>query len=141
MTSHLSGGRLPYDSLRSCRHTIKGPASGWTGGVNTLTSIPNGKPLTTPTQGPRFETHGPYQHGGGFPAVNGNAGPSMFDSNIPLTLGAMVPTGISQPNVFASEFGSSVYSSFESMSPTLDEKHWGIHAGEAGDDCLPLVFF
>ena len=34
------------------------PASGWTGGVNTLTSIPNGKPLTTPTEGPKFETHG-----------------------------------------------------------------------------------
>jgi beta-mannosidase len=34
------------------------PASGWTGGVNRLTSIPNGNPLTTPTVGPRFETHG-----------------------------------------------------------------------------------
>jgi len=110
------------------------PASGWTSGVNTLTSIPNGKPLTTPVGGPRFETHGPYQHGGGFPAVNGNQGPSMFSSNIPIQV-STDPTGISHANVFASEFGSSVYSSFESMAPTLDEKHWGIHAGMPGDDC------
>jgi hypothetical protein len=58
----------------------------------------------------------------------------MFESNIPITV-STEPTGINLPNVFASEFGSSVYSSFESMSPTLDEKHWGIHAGMPGDDC------
>ena len=37
------------------------PALGWTGGVNRLTSIPNGKNLTTPDSGNRLETHGPYQ--------------------------------------------------------------------------------
>ena len=40
--------------------------------------------------------------------------------------------GPGQHNTFASEFGCSVYSSFESMSPTLDPKHWGIHAGMKG---------
>ena len=44
--------------------------------------------------------------------------------------------GIDKPNIFHSEFGTTVYSSFESMSATLDPKHWGIHAGMAGDDCV-----
>ena len=111
------------------------PASGWTGGVNPLTSIPNGKPLTTPTQGPRFEKHGPYQHGSGFPAVNGATGLQLFDSNVPVKYRAARKTGINLPSEFASEFGSSVFSSFESISPTLDPKHWGIHGGMARDDC------
>ena len=46
------------------------PASGWTGGVNRLTSIPNGKPLTTPTVGPKFETHGEYHRTALCPGVN-----------------------------------------------------------------------
>lgn len=113
------------------------PSSGWTGGVNTLTSIPNGKPLTTPTQGPRFETHGPYQHGAGIKAVNGgasigngaDAGVKM--GNIPIVIHGSGDdtTGITKPNVFASEFGSSVFSSFESMSPTLAKSHWSVHGG------------
>ena len=127
------------------------------GGVDRLTSIPNGKNLTTPPGGftlethgpyqvtylaPRFlylycmglnkETHGPYQHGGGknFPAVNG----APFDTcsmcgNLPVTFKNALPdgqtfVGLGQKNVFASEFGSSVYSSFESMSPTLAKEHW-----------------
>jgi hypothetical protein len=36
-------------------------------------------------------------------------------------------------NIFASEFGCSVYSSFESMSATLDKSHWDIHAGMKGE--------
>jgi len=110
------------------------PASGWTTGVNTLTSLPNGNPLTTPTGGPRFETHGPYQHGGGFPAANGSPLPGLFQSNIPISF-EVGPTGLNQSNVFASEFGCSVFSSFESMSPTLDQSHWGIHAGMPGTHC------
>ena len=77
------------------------PASGWTTGVNTLTSLPNGKALTTPEGGPRFETHGPYQHGGGFPAVNGNAGSALFSSNIPINVKTGA-TGLNESNVFAS---------------------------------------
>lgn len=110
------------------------PASGWTGGVDRLSSMPNGKPLTTPKDGPRFETHGPYQHGAGFPAVNGGSNLALFPSNIPIQV-ANDATGPALSNVFASEFGSSVYSSFESMSPTLDPKHWGIHGGAPPDTC------
>ncbi len=36
---------------------------------------------------------------------------------------------------YASEFGSSVFSSFESMSPTLAPEHWGIHGGAPPDTC------
>jgi len=110
------------------------PASGWTSGVNRLTSIPNGNTLTTPKEGPRFETHGPYQHGTGFPAVNGASNLELFPSNIPIQVDNTA-TGPGLPNVFASEFGSSVYSSFESMSPTLDPKHWSIHGGAPPDTC------
>ena len=46
------------------------PASGWTGGVNPLTSIPNGKPLTTPEKTYSMETHGPYTHGTGYSHVH-----------------------------------------------------------------------
>ena len=110
------------------------PALGWTGGVDRLTSIPNGKTLTTPPTGKTIETHGPYLHGTGFPAVNGASSLKMFDAGFPMQFNEAA-TGPGLSNVFASEFGSSVYSSFESMAPTLDEKHWGIHAGMAGDDC------
>ena len=63
------------------------PASGWTAGVDRLTSLPTGNnPLSTPEQGPTFETHGPYQHGSGFPSVNGGGGSKVipFDPNIPI---------------------------------------------------------
>jgi len=102
--------------------------------VNRLTSIPNGKPLTTPPSGKSIETHGPYLHGTGFPAVNGASSLKMFDAGFPMTFSEGA-TGAALDNIFASEFGSSVYSSFESMAPTLDPKHWGIHAGMPGDDC------
>lgn len=110
------------------------PALGWTGGVNRLTALPNGKKLTTPPNGQSIETHGPYQHGTGFAAVNGAAKLELFPSNIPITLKSE-PIGPGFHNIFASEFGSSVYSSFESMSPTLEPKHWGIHAGMKPDNC------
>jgi beta-mannosidase len=121
------------------------PALGWTGGVDRLTSIPNGKVLTTPKGGFTLETHGPYQHGSGFPAVNGasNYQPvsgGMHASNPPSfsppssTAGGFV-VGLGQQNIFASEFGSSVYSSFESMAPTIAQKHWSIHGGTAPDSC------
>lgn len=74
-------------------------------------------------------TQGPYQHGGGFPAVNGNTAISLFGANIPISI-SPARTGPQFGNVFASEFGSVVMSSFESMSPTLKPEHWGLHAGE-----------
>jgi hypothetical protein len=102
------------------------------GGVDRLTSIPNGKNLTTPPGGFTLETHGPYQHGGGkkFPAVNGAPSDTCsMCGNLPVTFKNALPdgqtfVGLGQKNIFASEFGSSVYSSFESMSPTLAKEHW-----------------
>lgn len=44
-------------------------------------------------------------------------------------------TGVGQPNVYASEFGTTGSSSFESMSATLSKQHWGLHAGMAPDAC------
>lgn len=47
---------------------------------------------------------GPYQHGAGFPSVNGGNGPAPFQPNIPITLSPST-TGPQFPNTFASEFG------------------------------------
>jgi beta-mannosidase len=35
----------------------------------------------------------------------------------------------------ASEFGASVWSSFESLSGSLDPRHWGLHGGSGPDTC------
>ena len=117
------------------------PAIGWSTGVHKLTALPNGNALTTPDDGNEIETHGPYQHGAGFIAANGAASLQLFPANLPLNLSAVVnrtfhridEMGPAHPNIFASEFGCSVYSSFESMAPTLHPSHWGIHAGMAGE--------
>ena len=70
--------------------------------VRRLDSLPTCTPLTTPPNGPTIETHGPYQHGSGFPAVNGGSTLQLFDANLPLQL-KPTPTGLALPNVFASE--------------------------------------
>merc|ERR1719498_328754 len=89
------------------------PALGWTTGVHKLNAMPNGNALTTPDTGRRIETHGPYQHGTGFPAVNGASSLQMFSPNIPLSI-KEGDTGVAAENIFASEFGAVVMSSFES---------------------------
>ena len=78
------------------------PASGWTGGVSRLTSIPTGSKLTTPVKGPTLETHGSYQHGSGFPAMNGQNNLVLFEPYIPSKI-VKTPTSPALPNVFASE--------------------------------------
>jgi len=110
------------------------PAGGWTTGVHQLDARPNGNKLTTPANGPDIEVHGPYLHGTGFPAVNGDSKLDLFDANIPIKV---VPgsTGPTFQNIFASEFGAVVMSSFESMAPTLAKEHWGLHAGQPSDKC------
>ncbi|EDQ89184.1 uncharacterized protein MONBRDRAFT_8157 [Monosiga brevicollis MX1] len=64
------------------------PSLGWATGVNRLTGQPNRSPdgLVTHVGTTTLETHGPYQHGSGFPSVNGGATLSPFDPNIPTTL-------------------------------------------------------
>jgi hypothetical protein len=111
------------------------PSMGWATGVHKLTSMPNGNPLTTPYSGRTIEVHGPYLHGTGFPAVNGATKLDLFDSMIPLKLEVTANLGPQSENVFASEFGAVVMSSFESMSVTLAKEHWGLHAGQPSDSC------
>ena len=111
------------------------PAKGWATGVHQLDSRPNGRPLSTPPKGgPELETHGPYQHGNGFPSVNGATKLELFDPQLPIAV-ETGPTGAALPNVFASEFGAVAMSSFESMAPTLAPQHWGLHGGQPDDTC------
>lgn len=135
------------------------PADGWTTGVHKLTSLPNGRPLTTPdTTTDRcttvkgrtcIEIHRPKWKGTGnaFATVNsvGSLTPStgppigphlyggLFPSEIPLNL-TQTTTGPQYRNMFSSESpGATTFSSFESMSPTLVQPHWGVHGGGPPD--------
>ena len=101
----------------------------------------------TPIPRPKkIETHGPYTHGNGWMAVNIAPYPRsppypkvaplrLFDANTPIKIDTEVQTGVALQNVFASEFGCSVFSSFESMAPTLGSKHWSVHGGGPQADC------
>ena len=87
-------------------------------------------PKPTPGPAPRtgvIETHGPYIEGSGFPNVNNNGPLSPRDPDIPPAL-VQETLGVAVPGTFASEFGSNVYSSFESMSALLDPATWSISA-------------
>jgi hypothetical protein len=119
------------------------PSLGWQSGVDGQTGLANGKPVVPkPSTSTSFsspspprcnpslqqETHGPYQHGEGFKTVNSDAKLEPFDPNVPPVLDS--PTymlGPQCPGNFASEFGASVMSSFESMSHTLPKEAWGLH--------------
>jgi len=84
-----------------------------------------------------IEVHGPYQHGSGFPAVNGGGGNDLapFASGFPVSLSPSTPSGLTFNSVFTSEFGATGFSSFESLAPTLAPQHWGMHGGGAPDTC------
>jgi beta-mannosidase len=112
---------------------------GATACVTTKTPHPPPKPH-------KMETHGPYNHGNGWMSVNISPYPrsppfptkaplKLFDPNTPITVVRSREMGITEPNTFASEFGCSVFSSFESMAPTLAPKHWGVHGGAPQADC------
>jgi beta-mannosidase len=104
------------------------PSAGWSSGVDTRTGLPNGQPLIAKPSG-NIETHGPYQHGSGFATVNGDGTLTPFPAQVPPTLQPSTTAyGPSQPGSFASEFGCSVFSSFESMAPTLVPADWTPHA-------------
>eukprot|EP01060_Flectonema_neradi_P008387 TRINITY_DN159_c8_g1_i1.p1 TRINITY_DN159_c8_g1~~TRINITY_DN159_c8_g1_i1.p1 ORF type:complete len:941 (+),score=169.32 TRINITY_DN159_c8_g1_i1:61-2823(+) len=122
------------------------PAAGWKSGVHRLTSMPNGSPLglnpsfldnsvrdDTVGWGSNIETHGPYQHSTLWPTVNEGGFDNKSITTPPIVV--VSKTGPGEANVFASEFGSVVMSSFESMSPSLSSEHWSIHGGEAAGSC------
>lgn len=107
------------------------PSPGLLTGVHRLTGLPNGNPFTMTDKfsGNEFETHGPYQHGAGWKTVNGQPGLNPFPSNLPpQLLASNTPYGTTVAGVFASEFGCSAFSSFESMAPTLAPEHWSAHS-------------
>ena len=93
-----------------------------------------------------LETHGYYQHGEGFLTVNSEATLDLFSANVPPALDAPAMLGINCPGTFASEFGASVVSSFESMSSTLNEEDWGLRSSPmfernyASDNYLVVYF-
>ena len=130
------------------------PGNGWTSGVDKLTSRPfrssrhhhnhhqqqyqQQEPLITPNYNRSrhtIEVHGPYIHGGGFPAMNGNNHMKpIIDPQLPIQLDHIQEEhnkmGISYPSTFVSEFGvGGVMSSFESMSATLSRDNWSLHGG------------
>ena len=80
----------------------------------------------------KVETHGPYTGGRGWPAINsGNTTSTVtFDPLIPPLLTPLPASamGRTQPGLFTSEFGVTSFSSFESISATLNPKDWGVHA-------------
>ena len=115
------------------------PASGWKSGVDRLTCRPTGNHLSTYTRKEierTIEVHGNYIHGTGFPAVNGADELQPVPPLIPLKLSIDEGnTGLGNPSIFASEFGCIAWSSFESMAPTVDSHHWGLHGGAPPDTC------
>jgi len=105
------------------------PSGGWNAGVERLYGLPDGVKLNPRGRSP-IETHGPYQHGNGYPggAVNGGDKLILFPSNIPPAL-KIAPMSIHLKGTFASEFGCVAMSSFESMSKTLTgPKDWSLHS-------------
>lgn len=116
---------------------------GWESGVRTIDGRPNGKPLCirNTTGKSALETHGPY-HRGFSPThsgVNGMLTNNTFESKLPPVFSFEGATGPAHPNVFVSEFGSSAFSSFESMSALLPVHAWSLHGGELPDICEPAI--
>ena len=83
------------------------------------------------------ESHGPYTHGysASFPMVNGQNDP--VNVNLPPATSApsTANKGANQCGEFTSEFGASVFSSFESMAPTLPPANWALWGGQAPAVC------
>jgi beta-mannosidase len=113
---------------------------GWKSGVRRLDSRPLGRDHVLTTWDPMsfpavIETHGPYMRSfsRSYRGVNGRDAHFPY-MNTPPNL-EKVDVGIAYRNQFSSEFGSSVMSSFESMSGSLSEPYWSIHGGSAADNC------
>ena len=94
-------------------------------------------PPPSPASCPDAESHGPYTHGysASFPMVNGQN--DQVNVNLPPATSAP-NTANKGPNAcgeFTSEFGASVFSSFESMAPTLPPANWALWGGQAPAVC------
>jgi len=112
---------------------------GWKAGVKRLDGRPFARNTSLVTWDnnafPKsLETHGPYMRSfsHSFPGVNGYDVHFPY-SNTPPRL-KEVNVGYFYPNQFASEFGATTMSSFESMSGTLST--WSLHGGSDPDYCI-----
>jgi beta-mannosidase len=119
---------------------------GWETGVDTLYGRPNGNPLkvrkarSDSLSTHQLEWHGPYLQGysSSYPGVNGFFSEITYETHLPPRLhDTLVGPGL--PNTFVSEFGSSVSSSFESMSAMLRRNNWSLHGGSPPDTCRQVV--
>jgi beta-mannosidase len=104
----------------------------WSSGTDAVW-VAGQTPVLPPTGGCNtglsLETHGYYQHGEGFATVNSGADLQPFDPNVPPALDPPFELGANTcPGTYASEFGASAWSSFESVSPTLAPADWNAHA-------------
>merc|ERR1719210_914824 len=83
-----------------------------------------------------IEEHGDYTKGRGMGTVNSPSyGSDPIDPLIPIRVESGGEHGPQFRNMFASEFGSTTMSSFESLAPTLAKEHWGLHAGQPVAEC------
>ncbi len=113
----------------------------FTAGEDVVSVFPPGHappplPPSAPCEVPEF--HGPYTHGysATFPMVNGQN--DVVHVNLPPQIAPpLAPElqGTAACGRFTSEFGASVFSSFESMAPTLPSKNWNFWGGEAPCEC------
>jgi beta-mannosidase len=98
-----------------------------------LPPAPSLGPMPTPHS---REQHGPYVHGSGFAAVNGNPTYSQIgDGPLPPLFSQPYLMGPADPSFAVSEFGCPASSSFLSFAPTLAPEHWGLHGGAPPDQC------
>eukprot|EP00557_Chaetoceros_sp_GSL56_P012448 CAMPEP_0176484278 /NCGR_PEP_ID=MMETSP0200_2-20121128/4368_1 /TAXON_ID=947934 /ORGANISM="Chaetoceros sp., Strain GSL56" /LENGTH=1096 /DNA_ID=CAMNT_0017880739 /DNA_START=316 /DNA_END=3606 /DNA_ORIENTATION=- len=106
------------------------PSAGFATGVFGQDGLPNGNKLDylTETNMNLIEVHGPYNHGASksFSAVNGHFNGSIYKTQTPFQL-SRHQIGLSYTNQFVSEFGASVFSTFESMHISMSRKSWGLH--------------
>ena len=117
---------------------FQGAVACWPKGHGPIPPTPPPRPAPPPHGA--IETHGPYILGSGFPTRQNPTGVDRkLDPVMPATFRPTV-TGPGYNNVYASEFGCAVMSSFESMSPSLDPAHWGLHGGAPPDSCAGDTF-
>lgn len=129
------------DQSRSVR--AASPSLGYSAGVNRLDDHATGETLVQRSHGPPStnglpwsigESHGPYSKAAMWPAVNGGGTGKPPDPSINASANPMAKiqpgyrTGVAEPGYFVSESGATSMSSFESMSATLSEENWGVHA-------------
>ena len=62
----------------------------------------------------------------------------MYEANLPVKY-QTTATGPQHSNLFVSEFGASVYSSFEAMSSQIGEEHYSLYGNGEPAECVNKV--